>query len=230
MTPGQRNYYPLNRKELLLFSRIKAKSKKNYSYKGRNGKITTWHLGGGHKQLYRQLDNTLGVVEGLEYDPNRTSWISRVFHPDLFSHNYQLATTKVQRGTFIGNKVQRGHRIPLNNMPLGSLVSNVENRYIRGAGTYGQLVQKTEINARIKLPSGEHKIFPLKALATLGRLCGEDQKLTKLGKAGRNRWLGRRPIVRGVAMNPVDHPHGGGEGKTSGGRPSVTPWGKPTKK
>ena len=230
MTPGQRNHFPLDRKNILSFPRIKEKSKKIHYCKGRNGKITTWHLGGGHKRLYRQLENSFGIIEGFEHDPNRTTWISRVFHPDFYSHSYQLATVKTSRGDVIRDKVQPGHRLSLTKIPLGSLVSNIENKYIKGAGTYGQLVQKTKTSVRVKLPSGEYKVFPLEALATLGRLCGEERKLVKLGKAGRNRWLGRRPTVRGVAINPIDHPHGGGEGRTSGGRPSVTPWGKPTKR
>lgn len=229
MTPGQRNHLAFSNKELLVFSRLKKKSYKKRLSIGRNGKITTWHLGGGHKRLYREVEHFNGIVEGLEYDPNRNARISRIFHPDSHSHSYQLAITEIKRGDLSGNQAKLGHRLPLGEIPLGSLVSDLEGGYIRGAGTCGQLVQKTATHARVKLPSGKYKLFSLIACATQGKIYGKKHKLVKLGKAGRNRWLGRRPIVRGVAINPVDHPHGGGEGKTSGGRSSVTPWGKPTK-
>jgi large subunit ribosomal protein L2 len=251
-TPGMRQTRLLNRHILLKNS----KPLKNLRYglhfgSGRNnrGQITSWHRGGGHKRLYRQIDffrkQGIGLIEGIEYDPNRTSWIIRLFNPDLHEHSYILGVKGLKTGDHLrnynDNKAYRAHRIKigdhlfLKDVPTGFVIHNLniglkkKGQYLRAAGTYGQLITKTDKQVRIKLRSGEHRIFPSNASATLGPVCKEEHKFIKIGKAGRNSWLGIRPHVRGLAINPVDHPHGGGEGKTSGGRPSVTPWGKPTK-
>lgn len=213
---------------------------------GRNnlGRITSWHRGGGHKRLYRIVDfkrNKLdieGQIERIEYDPNRTCFIALVRYSDG-EVSYILATEKMKRGDKVvsGNLVdiQDGNTMPLANMPVGTNVHNIEmkpgkgGQMIRAAGAFAQLVGKDSGYAQLKLRSGELRIVPLECKATIGILSNSDHKNETIGKAGRNRWLGRRPIVRGVAMNPVDHPHGGGEGKTSGGRHPVTPWGKKTK-
>jgi large subunit ribosomal protein L2 len=245
ITPGQRITKLLNKSHLLKLKPLKSQSL-GFSYgKGRNhsGKITAWHRGKGHKRLYRNIDFNRqisnGLVEGFEYDPNRTSWIIRLFNPDKLKHHYILGVKSLKRGNLVFShlkeKIRQGNSILLQDLPSGFVIHNLSSgpskkgQYLRAAGTYGQLILKTSKYARIKLRSGEHRLFPLQAHASLGSVCNEDSKFKNLGKAGRNRWLGRRPIVRGVAINPVDHPHGGGEGKTSGGRPSVTPWGKPTK-
>jgi len=211
---------------------------------GRNhsGKITSYQRGGGHKKLYRQIDfkriTSKGVVEGIEYDPYRTAYLARVYDPKLNYHFYIIAPKNLFCGSFVNSgkaaDIQLGHSLPLEKIPVGALIHNVapvfkkRGQIARAAGACAQLIQKTKHFARLRLMSGEQRLFPLSAYATLGVVSNENNKLVSLGKAGRNRWKNRRPYVRGVAMNPVDHPHGGGEGKTSGGRPSVTPWGKPT--
>ena len=213
---------------------------------GRNnlGRITSWHRGGGAKQLYRVIDfkrnklEMIAVVERIEYDPNRTCFIALVKYEDG-TYTYILAPQSLKPGDKIvsGDQVdiKDGNTMPLNNMPVGTNVHNVEmkpgkgGQMMRAAGCFAQLVGKDSGYAQLKLASGELRIVPLSCMATIGTLSNADKKNTIVGKAGRNRWLGRRPHVRGVAMNPVDHPHGGGEGKTSGGRHPVTPWGKPTK-
>jgi large subunit ribosomal protein L2 len=212
---------------------------------GRNcfGRITSFHKGGGHKKLYRSIDfvrfSTRGVVQAIEYDPFRTAFLARLYNLDTKMHSYILAPKNLFCGSFVDSGVsadiQLGHSLPLERIPVGSLIHNISINYgkkaqlARAAGTYAQLIQKTRKYARVRLMSGEQRTLLLNSHATLGIVSNENFKLVNLGKAGRNRWKGQRPHVRGVAMNPVDHPHGGGEGKTSGGRPSVTPWGKPTK-
>lgn len=244
-TPGQRFTRLVSKHLLLKLKRLKQECIKVQKHSGRNhsGKITLRHRGGGHTKHYRKLDfsrkKAIGVVEGFEHDPYRKAWIQRTFHPDKHQHNYMLGVQDLKVGNIVRNfkkaKLKSGHHQLLKNIPLGYVVHNIsatpnkEGQYLRAAGTYGQVLQKTKTHARIKLRSGEHRLFSLKASASLGAVSCEDAKLVKYGKAGRKRWMGFRPSVRGVAINPVDHPHGGGEGKTSGGRPSVTPWGKPTK-
>lgn len=214
---------------------------------GRNnqGHISSWHRGGGHKRLYRHIDfiratpQSSGLCQGFEYDPNRTPWINRLFNPDLHSYSYILGVKGLKTGDYVKNrsnfKIKIGDHTCLKNVPFGFVVHNLSTglnkkaQYLRAAGTYGQVIIKTVKYARIKLRSGEHRLFYVAGSATLGAVSNDNFKLTNNGKAGRNRWYGIRPNVRGVAINPVDHPHGGGEGRTSGGRPSVTPWGKPTK-
>ncbi len=229
MTPSQRNYRPLDRQSLIRIRPLKAFTKRHISPKGRNGHIIAWHRGGGHPKAWRRLNFYTGIVEGLENDPHRSPWLARLFNPDLHKHGYTQASNRIQRGSLITNDPSTGCNMPLTNIPIGSLIHNLNCSILRAAGTCGHLIQKTITHGRVKLASGEQRYFSLNSLASIGRLSGENRKITRLGKAGRKRWLGRRPKVRGVAINPVDHPHGGGEGRTSGGRPSVTPWGKPTK-
>ncbi|HEY6143416.1 MAG TPA: 50S ribosomal protein L2 [Flavobacterium sp.] len=245
LTAGIRTTRLLNKSDLLQNIKPLKRLTQNICLgTGRNhhGHITSWRKGGGHFRLYRKVNfyrdnNSFGVVEGTEYDPNRSTNIIRVFNPDFHNHSYVLAVKNLRRGYCIRNYLSSriGNHLFLKDVPTGFVINNLsksygkKGTYLRAAGTYGQIIFKTQYLARIKLRSGEHRIFPVKASATLGSLDNENLKFIKLGKAGRNRWYGVKPVVRGVAINPVDHPHGGGEGRTSGGRPSVTPWGKPTK-
>jgi len=213
---------------------------------GRNntGRITIRHRGGGHKRRYRLIDfkrnkfDIPGKVATIEYDPNRSSFISLVKYEDG-EYRYILSPKTIKVGDKIVSgdnvEIKDGNTLPLKNIPVGSNVHNIEmkpgagGQLVRSAGTSAQLISKEEVNVQIKLVSGEIRLINRNSLATIGVLSNPDNKNTKLGKAGRNRYLGNRPKVRGVVMNPVDHPHGGGEGKSSGGRHPVTPWGKPTK-
>nr|QWE51001.1 ribosomal protein L2 [Phaeophyceae sp.] len=213
---------------------------------GRNhkGRITAWHRGGGHKRLYRNIDfkryKTHGIVSGIEYDPNRSGFIARIFNPDKKTHAYILAPDGIAVGDSIRSNsthsgFQNGHSKTLGNILTGSPVFNLSTtpgdvgKILRAPGSCGRIVKKTSTLAKVKLSSGQYRWFSIQTMATNGIVSNPNSKFTKLKKAGNSRWLGKRPTVRGVAMNPVDHPHGGGEGKTSGGRPSVTPWAKPTK-
>ena len=213
---------------------------------GRNsyGRVTTRHRGGGHKRRYRIIDfkrNKLEVpakVASIEYDPNRTVRIALLHYLDG-EKRYILAPQELQVGDMVVSSpdadIKPGNALPLKNIPAGSLVHNVElkpgkgGQMARAAGTAIQLMAKEGNQAHLKLPSGEVRVVSLDCRATIGQLGNVDQENVSLGKAGRRRWQGRRPRVRGVAMNPVDHPMGGGEGKSSGGRHPVTPWGVPTK-
>ena len=225
---------------------LKSQTKFWKSSTGRNnkGRITSWHRGGGHSKLYRNIDlkrkETQGIIVGLEYDPHRSSYLARVFNPDTKKQNYIIAPTGIKRGDVIRsnskrNGIQNGHSKSLRNIMTGSFIHNLSlsvngnAKILRAPGAYGLILKRTKNLAKIKLKSGQSRWFDIKTIATNGIVSNTDSRFNKLRKAGQSRWLGRRPIVRGVAMNPVDHPHGGGEGKTSGGRPSVTPWGKPTK-
>ena len=244
-TPSQRGLKLLQRSFLWRKKALKSKTLGFHRKKGRNhlGQITAFHRGGGHKKRFRVIDfdrkTTSGIVEGIEYDPFRNAFLGRVYNPTLKSHSYILAPKNLFVGSWIKSgsdaDIQLGHSLPLSKIPVGSLLHNLATSFTksgqisRAAGTYSQLIQKTKDYARIRISSGEQRLLPLQAYATLGIVSNENLKLTTWGKAGRSRWKNWRPHVRGVAMNPVDHPHGGGEGKTSGGRPSVTPWGKPTK-
>ena len=213
---------------------------------GRNsmGRITTRHRGGGHKTRYRLIDfkrdkhNVPAKVASIEYDPNRSARIALLHYSDG-EKRYILAPLELSPGdTVISGEdvdIKPGNALPLRIIPVGTLIHNVELKpkkgaqLIRGAGAYGQLVAKEGKYAQIKLPSNEVRMVLLDCYATVGQVSNLDHENTSLGKAGKTRWLGKRPKVRGVAMNPIDHPLGGGEGKTSGGRHPVTPWGVPTK-
>lgn len=213
---------------------------------GRNcyGRITMRHVGGGHKRRYRAIDFRRDKVEipakvaELEYDPNRSSRIALLHYLDG-EKRYIIAPSKMDVGdTVVSSEkadIKPGNTMPIKNIPLGSLIHNVElkvgrgGQLIRSAGTYGQLMAKEEGYAQVRLPSGEVRKILLECKATIGQVGNIDHENISIGKAGRSRWLGRRPKVRGVAMNPVDHPMGGGEGKSSGGRHPCTPWGVPTK-
>jgi large subunit ribosomal protein L2 len=213
---------------------------------GRNnrGQLTSWWRGGGHKRNYRIIDfkrdkfNIPGKVSTVEYDPNRTSRIALVTYADG-EKRYILHPIGLKVGDAVvsGETVDilPGNCLPLKNIPLGTLIHNVElkrgkgGQIARSAGSAVQLVAKEGLHASVKMPSGEIRLIDVECLATVGQVGNIDHENVSIGKAGRKRWLGRRPHVRGVAMNPVDHPLGGGEGKTSGGRHPVTPWGVPTK-
>ena len=245
ITPAQRALKVLKKSGLWAKKFIKGKTFFLQRKVGRNHKgcITAYQRGGGHKKLYRDIDfkrtNTFGIVEALEYDPFRNALIARLYNSMDKKHSYILAPKNLCIGSIVKSgvdaEIKLGHALPLNRVPVGSLLHNLSvskgkvGQYCRAAGTFAQLIQKTKNYARVRLASGEQRLIPLTAIATLGMVSNENWNLNTIGKAGRNRWHGRRPNVRGVAMNPVDHPHGGGEGRTSGGRPSVTPWGRPTK-
>jgi large subunit ribosomal protein L2 len=206
--------------------------------------MTVRHRGGGHKQRYRIIDfrrNKFDIpakVASLEYDPNRTAFIALLHYADG-EKRYILAPQRVQVGdVLIAGKsveIKAGNALPLRNIPVGTIVHNIEMKpekgaqMARSAGSQAQLMGKEGKYAQLKLPSGEMRLVLLDCMATIGLVSNPDHGNVKIGKAGRKRWLGWRPSVRGVAMNPVDHPHGGGEGRTSGGRHPVTPWGVPTK-
>jgi large subunit ribosomal protein L2 len=203
-----------------------------------------WHRGGGHKRTYRVVDfkrRKLGVpakVERLEYDPNRTAFIALIRYEDG-ELSYILAPQRLSPGdTVIADArvdVKPGNAMPLANMPIGTIVHNVEmkegkgGQIARAAGAYVQLVGRDSGYAILKLNSGETRMVPAACMGTVGAVSNPDNANVSFAKAGRMRWKGRKPVVRGVAMNPIDHPHGGGEGRTPGGRHPVTPWGKSTK-
>lgn len=213
---------------------------------GRNnyGRVTSRHRGGGHKRQYRLIDfkrNKLEVpakVASIEYDPNRTTRIALLHYVDG-EKRYILAPQGLQVGDMVVSSaeadIKPGNAMPLLNIPTGTQVHNVElkpgkgGQMARAAGAYAQLMAKEGKQAHLKLPSGEVRMVPVDCRATIGQLSNVEQENVSLGKAGRTRWTGKRPHVRGVAMNPVDHPMGGGEGKSSGGRHPCTPWGVPTK-
>lgn len=243
VTPSQRQRVSLNNKNLAKKPSYPFLIKKNSKSFGRNnqGKKTVRYRGGGHKRLYRKIsfirENISGVVENIEYDPNRSANIAAIKTQKGFA--YILASEGLKRDDKIYSgvnvKLQHGNALPLSQIPLGSLLHNIsiksnqQPQLVRSAGTSAQLIQKHNKKGMIRLPSGEIKNVDLNSYATLGVVSNLNHKNINLGKAGRNRWLNRRPHVRGVAKNPVDHPHGGGEGKTSGGRPSVSFTGKLTK-
>lgn len=209
-----------------------------------NGRITVRHRGGGHKRAYRLIDfkrdkdGVPAVVASIEYDPNRSANIALLHYVDG-EKRYILAPNKVQTGDRVmsghGAEIRNGNALRLRDIPLGTYIHNIElsighgGQLARSAGSYCQLMAKEGKYAQVKLPSGEVRMVLQDCRATIGQVGNLDHENISIGKAGRNRWLGKRPRVRGVAMNPVDHPHGGGEGKSSGGRHPVTPWGVPTK-
>lgn len=244
-TPSHRALKVLKKPKLWMKKPIKQLTSFSLRKAGRNqkGQITVFQKGGGHKKVYRTVDfqrlNTSGIVEAIEYDPFRTAYLARLYDNVEKRHVYILAPKNLCVGSLVKSgeeaEIKLGHAMPLRRIPVGSLLHNLSTaegkrgQYCRAAGTYAQLIQKTKNYARVRLSSGEQRLIQLNSYATLGVVSNENRNLNSVGKAGRNRWYGKRPNVRGVAMNPIDHPHGGGEGKTSGGRPSVTPWGKPTK-
>ena len=246
MTPAQRGLVLVDRSALWKGGPVKRLTKGLSSSGGRNsaGRMTMRHRGGGHKRRYRIVDfkrlkfDVPGTVERIEYDPNRSAFIAFIRYQDD-TLSYILAPQRLRLGdTVIAGEhvdIMPGNALPMRNIPVGTIVHNVEmkpgkgGQIARAAGTYVQLVGKDAGYALLRLLSGEQRMVRAECMATIGAVSNPDQKNIKYGKAGRTRWRGRRPKVRGVAMNPVDHPHGGGEGRSSGGRHPVTPWGKPTK-
>ena len=245
-TPSQRKLIRLKTNHLSKSPLLKFKLLKLPKSSGRNntGKITVYHKGGGVKKLYRKIDftrikPTCAIVVNLEYDPYRNSEIAAIFDYQTKKFSYIIKPKNLKLGDIVEAgtqaKIKLGNSLPILKIPVGSYIHNVSTKYgkpaaiSRAAGNFSQILEKTRRYARIKLPSNEQRHIPLSSFATIGLVSNELHLLTNLGKAGRSRWLNRRPVVRGVAMNPIDHPHGGGEGKTSGGRTSVTPWGKPSK-
>jgi len=239
-TSSQRHLVLLKKSFLSKSPIIKSKLIGLINSSGRNnsGKITSFHKGGGHKQKYRIINfdrkmESSGIVTSIEYDPNRTANIASVFDTLTKTYYYIIAPLYLKIGDIVKSginaEVKLGHSLPLNKIPVGSFIHCISSKLTRSAGTYSLLIEKTRDYCRIRLSSKEHRFVAAKSYATVGIVSNEDIFLKVLGKAGRSRWLNKRPKVRGVAMNPIDHPHGGGEGKTSGGRTSVTPWGKPTK-
>ncbi len=247
ITPALRQLVTIDRESLWRGAPLKILTKKYSSKSGRNniGHITVRHKSGGHKKSFRMIDfkrdkfDIKAAVERIEYDPNRTSFIALLKYSDgIFS--YILACNKLAVGDVIMSSnslidVKVGNAMPLTFIPIGSMVHNIELKpgaggvISRAAGTYCQLVGKDKGYALVRMQSGITRMFPLACMATIGTVSNLDNKNISIGKAGRSRWYGIRPTVRGVAMNPVDHPHGGGEGKTSGGRHPVSPTGKSAK-
>ena len=246
VTPSLRGTVLIDRGELWKGKPVKALTEGKHSTGGRNnhGRITSRFRGGGHKQSYRYVDfkrrkfDVAATVERLEYDPNRTAFIALIKYADG-ELSYILAPQRLRAGDQVvaGARVdiKPGNAMPLAAMPVGTIIHNIEmkqgagGKIARAAGTYAQLVGKDAGYAQIKLQSGELRVVRAECMATVGAVSNPDNQNQSLGKAGRSRWLGRRPHNRGVTMNPIDHPHGGGEGRTSGGRHPVTPWGVPTK-
>jgi large subunit ribosomal protein L2 len=246
-SPGRRQLITTDRSELWKGKPVKALTEGLSKKGGRNntGRTTAYHRGGGHKRSYRMVDfkrvkfDLVGTVERLEYDPNRTAWIALVNYEDG-EQVYIVAPQRLAAGDKVVSSmstvdVKPGNAMPLERMPVGTIVHNVEmkprkgGQIARSAGTYAQYVGRDAGWAILRLNSGEQRRVHGSCLATVGAVSNQDHANTSIGKAGRNRWLGKKPVNRGVTMNPVDHPHGGGEGRTSGGRHPVTPWGKPTK-
>ena len=246
VTPSLRGTVLIDRSELWKGKPVKLLTQGKSGTGGRNnhGRITSRFIGGGHKQSYRLIDfkrrkfDVPATVERLEYDPNRSAFIALVKYADG-ELSYILAPQRLRAGDQViaGKRVdiKPGNAMPLGAIPVGTIVHNVEmktgagGKIARAAGTYAQLVGKDAGYAQIKLMSGELRVVRAECMASVGAVSNPDNMNQKIGKAGRTRWLGKRPHNRGVVMNPVDHPHGGGEGRTSGGRHPVTPWGKPTK-
>ncbi len=245
-TPGQRQLVLVDRSELHKGRPVRQLTEGKRKSGGRNnlGRLTAFRTGGGHKQRYRLVDfkrrkfDLAATVERLEYDPNRSAFIALIRYDDG-ELSYILAPQRLRAGDKVvaGERadIKPGNAMPLKSIPVGTIVHNVELKPMRGgqlaraAGTFVQLVGRDADYALLRLGSGEVRKVRSECMATIGAVSNPDQQNASIGKAGRSRWMGKRPVVRGVAMNPVDHPHGGGEGRTSGGRHPVTPWGKPTK-
>jgi large subunit ribosomal protein L2 len=245
-SPGQRGLVLVDKSSLWSGKPVKKLTEGLTKSGGRNntGRITARRRGGGHKRTYRVIDfkrtkfDVPATVERLEYDPNRTAFIALIRYEDG-EQAYILAPQRLAAGDKVVASeradVKPGNAMPIKNIPVGTIIHNVElkpgkgGQIARSAGTYVQLVGRDQGFAIVRLSSGEQRLIRGECMASIGAVSNPDQSNITLAKAGRNRWLGKRPSVRGVAMNPVDHPHGGGEGRTSGGRHPVTPWGKPTK-
>ena len=245
-TPSQRELVLVDRSALWKGKPVKTLTEGLNKSGGRNnqGRVTIWSRGGGHKRRYRMIDfkrrkfDVPATVERLEYDPNRTAFIALIRYADG-ELSYIVAPQRLRVGDSVISAeradIVPGNAMPMQNIPVGTIIHNIEMKpgkgaqMARAAGAYAQLVGKDAGYALLRLGSGERRMVRAECMATIGAVSNPDHQNINLGKAGRKRWLGRRPVVRGVAMNPVDHPHGGGEGRTSGGRHPVTPWGKPTK-
>ncbi len=245
-TPGQRQLVIVDRSSLWKGKPVKKLTEGLTKSGGRNnhGRMTSPHRGGGHKRNYRRIDFKRGkhdvaaTIQRLEYDPNRTAFIALIEYDDG-EIAYILAPQRVGAGDKViagrNKDIKPGNAMPLSDIPVGTIVHNLEmkpgkgGQIARSAGAYAQIVGRDQGYATVRLNSGEQRRILATCMATVGAVSNPDNSNINLGKAGRSRWLGRRPHVRGVAMNPVDHPHGGGEGRSSGGRHPVTPWGKPTK-
>jgi large subunit ribosomal protein L2 len=245
-TPGQRQLVLIDRSGLYKGAPVKTLTEGKHSSGGRNnnGRITVRFRGGGHKKALRTVDfkrrkfDVAATVERIEYDPNRTGFIALIKYADG-ELNYILAPQRLAAGdTVVSGEyvdVKPGNAMPLGNMPVGTIVHNVEmkigkgGQLARSAGTYTQIVGRDQEYVIMRLNSGEQRLVHGRCMATVGAVSNPDNMNVSIGKAGRKRWMGRRPHNRGVSMNPVDHPLGGGEGRSSGGRHPVTPWGKPTK-
>jgi large subunit ribosomal protein L2 len=247
VTPSLRGTVLIDRSELWKGRPVKQLTEGKHSTGGRNnhGRITSRFRGGGHKRLYRIVDfkrrgkfDVPAVVERLEYDPNRSAFIALVKYTDG-ELSYILAPQRLKVGDAVvaGARVdiKPGNAMPMAAIPVGTIIHNIElkqgagGKLARAAGTFAQLVGKDSGYAQVKLMSGELRIVRAECMATVGAVSNPDNQNESIGKAGRSRWMGWRPHNRGVVMNPVDHPHGGGEGRSSGGRHPVTPWGIPTK-
>jgi large subunit ribosomal protein L2 len=247
VTPGMRQLTLVDRSELYKGKPVKALTEGKASQGGRNnlGRVTVRFRGGGHKKSYRIVDfkrrekpGMAAKVERLEYDPNRSAFIALIAYQDG-TLSYILAPQRLAVGdTVIAGEsvdIKPGNAMPVANIPVGTIVHNVEmkigkgGQIARSAGTYAQIVGRDQGYVILRLNSGEQRLVSGQCFATIGAVSNPDHMNVSIGKAGRNRWKGFRPHNRGVAMNPIDHPHGGGEGRTSGGRHPVTPWGKPTK-
>jgi len=246
ITPGMRQYTSLDFKELTKDAKPEkslTKGKKSGSGRDSFGRISVRHKGGGHKRKYRDIDfkrDKIGIpgkVESIEYDPNRSANIALIFYKDG-EKRYIIAPKELKKGARVLSgpdaPIEPGNALPLENIPLGFTVYNIEltlgkgGQLVRSAGTGALIAAKEGDYVTVKLPSGEMRMVFKKCYAAIGSVGNEDHMNTNLGKAGRKRWMGVRPTVRGMAMNPVDHPHGGGEGRNKGIHP-VTPWGQPTK-
>jgi large subunit ribosomal protein L2 len=246
-TPSLRQLVLVDRSDLHKGKPVKALTEGKSSKGGRNnnGRITVRFRGGGHKQSYRVIDfkrrtqpGVSATVERIEYDPNRTGYIALIKYPDG-TLSYILAPQRLQAGDQVVSgeqaDIKPGNAMSIGNIPVGTLVHNIETKIgaggtlARSAGNYAQIVGRDQGYVILRLKSGEQRLVHGNCYATVGAVSNPDHMNTTIGKAGRQRWLGQRPHNRGVTMNPIDHPHGGGEGRTSGGRHPVTPWGKPTK-
>jgi len=246
VTASLRGTVLIDRSELWKGKPVKTLTEGKHKTGGRNnhGRTTSFFRGGGHKQSYRRVDfkrrkfDMAATVERLEYDPNRSAFIALIKYDDN-ELSYIIAPQRLRAGDKVvaGQRVdiKPGNAMPMSAIPVGTIIHNVEmklgagGKMARAAGTYAQLVGKDAGYAQVKLQSGELRVVRAECMATVGAVSNPDNQNQSLGKAGRARWMGQRPHNRGVVMNPVDHPHGGGEGRTSGGRHPVTPWGKPTK-